>query len=193
MIIGYLEENPWISAHGQRVPLALAYRLGPAACECGAQPARVQLWLPGKDERLAVELLRRCAAQVLPPRVSELAARHGLKVHGVRVGDQLRRWGSCSETAGISLNWRLLLLAPCLQDHVILHELAHLRHFNHSPAFYLTLGSMDPAGVEHSRQLDEVTPRLIQLGRLTRPACNGRAAGNGQPGRPGLFRRLGRR
>ena len=46
------------------------------------------------------------------------------------------RWGSCTASGVVRLNWRLIQLAPELIDYVVVHELAHLRHMNHSPQFW---------------------------------------------------------
>jgi hypothetical protein len=112
-----------------------------------------------------ITLLREIARNYLPARVEYWAGRTGIRVHGVTVRDQKCRWGSCSETGAISLNWRLVLLSPQLQDHVILHELAHLRHFDHSRSFHNFLKSLDPRADLHARQLDGDASRIIGLGR----------------------------
>lgn len=109
--------------------------------------------------------LRQLASHYLPRRVEELCGRFKLRVHGVCVRDQKGRWGSCSETGGISLNWRLILLPPSLQDHVILHELAHMRHFDHSRGFYQFLQKLDPRADSHAAKLDTTFSHLIGLGR----------------------------
>jgi predicted metal-dependent hydrolase len=71
----------------------------------GGESARVTD--PAADLRPAIEgRLRQLAARELPPRVLELAARHGLTVRRVTVRSQKSRWGSCSRRGTISLNWR---------------------------------------------------------------------------------------
>jgi predicted metal-dependent hydrolase len=54
----------------------------------------------------------------------------------ITVRAQRRRWGSCTAEGRISLNWRLMQLPPTLIDYVVVHELAHLRHLDHSPKFW---------------------------------------------------------
>ncbi len=82
------------------------------------------------------EFFRCLAKEELPQRVRELAQPFGLRVSKVVVRDQKTRWGSCSTGKVISLNWRLLLAPPEARDYVILHELMHLKRFDHSPAFW---------------------------------------------------------
>jgi predicted metal-dependent hydrolase len=92
---------------------------------------------PAADLRPAIEgHLRRLAARELPPRVLELAARHGLTVRRITVRSQKSRWGSCSRRGTISLNWRLIQTPAFVSDYICLHELVHLRQMNHSPGFW---------------------------------------------------------
>ncbi len=164
----YLLRHPRLSLWGRWVPVEMQLARARPAYELLSAPRAVRLWL---DSRLPtgpqlVDLLRAIARQALPDRVEALRARVGVAVHGVSVRDQRGRWGSCSETGGISLNWRLVLLSPRLQDHVILHELAHLRHFNHSRNFYACLRELDPLAERHARELDEGAGSIIHLGRV---------------------------
>jgi predicted metal-dependent hydrolase len=92
---------------------------------------------PAADLRRAVERhLWRLAAKELPERVLEYAALHRLPVARVTVRNQRSRWGSCSARRTISLNWRLIQAPPFVRDYLILHELMHLRHMNHSARFW---------------------------------------------------------
>lgn len=61
---------------------------------------------------------------------------HEQDVTRVTVRSQQTRWGSCSSRGSINLNWRLALMPTALSDYVIIHELMHLRHMNHSAAFW---------------------------------------------------------
>jgi predicted metal-dependent hydrolase len=80
--------------------------------------------------------LRRLAASTLPRRLLDLAAPLGLRVAGITVRDQRSRWGSCSPSRRISLNWRLIQVPPSVRDYVLLHELAHLHHPDHSRGYW---------------------------------------------------------
>jgi predicted metal-dependent hydrolase len=88
--------------------------------------------------------LRMRAARELPVRLRELAAQHGFTVRAVSVRAQRTRWGSCSPTGRISLNWRLIQLPASVADYVLLHELAHLAHLNHSARFWKELERICP-------------------------------------------------
>jgi len=91
-----------------------------------------------------VRALRRRAAEVLPPRLHELAVRFGLIVKKVSIRNQRWRWGSCSRQAHICLNWRLMQMPDWVSDYVLIHELMHLRRMDHSPAFWRHVAAACP-------------------------------------------------
>jgi predicted metal-dependent hydrolase len=164
----YLMQNPRVAIAGRWYGLEVSFKKGLCQYLIEESARRVYLTIDPSHaaEPQLVTLLRGVARQYLPPRLLDFARRFRLKVHGVTVRDQKSRWGSCSETGAISLNWRLLLIPPCLQDHVLVHELAHLRHFDHSPKFHAYLKLLDPLSEKHSRQLNKDVSQLINLGRV---------------------------
>lgn len=83
--------------------------------------------------------LKNEALQYLPRRTATLAAEHGLKYHHVDVRNMTSQWGSCSTQGRICLNIQLMRLPDELIDLVILHELTHTIHMDHSKAFYADL------------------------------------------------------
>lgn len=110
-------------------------------------------------------LLTAFAREVLLARARELAARQRLRIGRITVRDQHSRWGSCSSSRTLSLNWRLVLLPPELQDYILWHELAHLREMNHSPRFWKVLEQWDPQAREHDQRITRDWNHLIALGR----------------------------
>jgi hypothetical protein len=100
-----------------------------------------------------VEHLRAQAKAELPPRLAELAARHGFLYNKVFIKNNVSNWGSCSSLGNINLNLRLVELPPELQDYVMLHELCHLRYLNHGPEFHSLLESVCPGHRALARQL----------------------------------------
>ena len=117
-------------------------------------------------ERQAVFLARNLAKTYLPVRIANLGERLGLRAEQVRIGDQRSRWGSCSSRKTLSLNWRLLLLEPALQDYVIHHELAHLKIMNHSRDYWKFLSTIEPKALEHDRKVTKLSSQLMSVGRL---------------------------
>lgn len=88
--------------------------------------------------------LKRSAQVALPPRVAELAGMHGFSFARVAIRHQRSRWGSCSARGTISLNAKLLFVAPELVDHVLLHELCHTIHAHHGEAFQTLIAELMP-------------------------------------------------
>jgi predicted metal-dependent hydrolase len=163
----YLLKHPRLAITGRWYRLEMRFQRGTSGYKVDDDRRTVELSLnprmPAETHMLSI--LRTVARDCLTARVAVLAEKIGEKAHGVTVRDQKSRWGSCSETGGISLNWRLILISPRLQDHVILHELAHLRHFDHSRDFHRFLESIDPRTREHSGKLDKEAMRIMCLGR----------------------------
>jgi predicted metal-dependent hydrolase len=86
--------------------------------------------------RAVVAWYKRAARELLVPRAHELAARAGIAPPKVIVSSAMARWGSCNSRREVRLAWRLAKAPRELIDYVICHELAHLRHMNHSAAFW---------------------------------------------------------
>jgi predicted metal-dependent hydrolase len=99
----------------------------------------------------AVQQLRKQAAIELPAHLYHLAAHHGLTVSGVSVRNQRSRWGSCSPSGHISLNWRLVLMPENVRDYVLIHELMHLRRLDHSRHFWRLVAHACP-NYQHARK-----------------------------------------
>jgi predicted metal-dependent hydrolase len=123
---------------GERVPLDV--------CGCGAAFGDQVAPIDGRDDiRLAVERhLRALAAVELPARSHDLARERAIPLVAVNIRDQRSRWGSCSPRGKIALNWRLIQMPPAVTDYVVLHELAHRKHPNHSMKFWRHVESICP-------------------------------------------------
>jgi predicted metal-dependent hydrolase len=104
--------------------------------------------------------LREQAATILLPKLLELSKQHQLPFTRSRIGQQKTRWGSCNKQKHISLNANLLFLPPGLMKHVLLHELCHTIHLNHSVSFWTLLAQHDPACLEHKKALHKANTYL---------------------------------
>ena len=108
---------------------------------------------------LRAEARRRFSAQALAK-----AAGEGLAVRRVTVKDTRTRWGSCSADGALMFCWRLLMAPSYVQDYVVGHEVAHLRHMNHAPAFWALCDALSPHRVAATRWLGEEGVRLLRTG-----------------------------
>lgn len=80
----------------------------------------------------------------LVSRVGRLREQFGFTVSGISIRDQKTLWGSCSTSGRLNLNYRLYFLPFELQEYVIVHELCHLLHHNHSKKFWALVESALP-------------------------------------------------
>ena len=90
----------------------------------------------GKLDRLFLRFYRHLAVRELSRRCSLWAAQMQLSPRRLSFRRAHSRWGSCSSTGKISLNWKLICLSAEVQDYVLVHELSHLVHMNHSSRFW---------------------------------------------------------
>jgi len=72
------------------------------------------------------------------------AARLGVRFERIRIADQRTRWGSCSRVRTLSFSWRLVVAPRSVLDYVVVHELCHLRHHDHSRRFWAALERARP-------------------------------------------------
>ena len=103
---------------------------------------------------------RREAATHLAGRVDHYAPRLGVRPSRVTIRGQRSRWGSCSGRGTLSLNWRLMMVPSALADYVVVHELCHLRHMDHSPRFWEMVGEVVPDYRERRRSLNALQGHL---------------------------------
>jgi len=101
--------------------------------------------------------LRRQARLHLVPWLERVAAETALRFQRVEIRFQKTRWGSCSSRGTISLNAKALFLPPVLVRHLLVHELCHTVHLNHSPAFWALVRRHDPDADVLRRQLRAAT------------------------------------
>ncbi len=100
------------------------------------------------------------AYEFLLTRLDKYSEQFNLPYRRLTVRAQKTRWGSCSAKKNINLNYRLIFLPEYLMDYVILHELAHLRHMNHSRQFWQLLESMSRDARSQDRQLNKAARQL---------------------------------
>ncbi len=106
------------------------------------------------------KLLMKQAKEYLPYRLEYHAKRFGYTYDKCRLTHANTRWGSCSSNRTISLNIGLMQVPEPLRDYVIIHELAHLNHMDHSKAFWTEVGSHDKNYKLHERRLKSFSPGI---------------------------------
>lgn len=180
-----VKHGTWALRALERVDLALrrrpSFRDG---CELPLLDARLRLRLipavrprvrrVGQELRvsgpdLAVERVRnmlerwyRAQARAhLGGQLAQLGAVLGVSPGRLSIRAQKARWGSCSWRGDISLNWRIMLLPALLAEYVTVHELCHLRHLNHSRAFWDMVATLLPDWRQRRAELRAFEPSLL--------------------------------
>jgi predicted metal-dependent hydrolase len=164
----FFAAHPRVVALGREYPVELGETAGRPFVVWKAGSEEPVLFRHRAGEVREADLLaltRAFAKEALPRRVMELAARAGIALGRVCVRNQRGRWGSCSSRGAVSLNWRLVLVPPVLQDYVIWHELAHRREMNHSDRFWDLLAQWDPRCGWNDRALTKEWGWLMRFGR----------------------------
>lgn len=117
-----------------------------------------------QDEALLLHALRQWlknkARLSLPDWLAQTAKEMGLHYEKVSIRLQKKRWGSCSAQGNISLNGALLFLPKPLVKHVLIHELAHLKHLNHSQKFWAEVAKFEPEYKENRRLLKQYAKQV---------------------------------
>ena len=107
-------------------------------------------------ESVAKALIRWLKAEAerhIVSRIETIAKKFGHTYVSIQLRDQTSRWGSCSTRGNLQLNWRLIQAPKEVIDYVIMHELAHLKHMDHSPRFWAYVEKLDPHYTDHKRWL----------------------------------------
>jgi len=123
-----------------RVPLSVRRAMYKAVLRLND---RVVIAAPSADDagRLVERWYREHTRTVAQALVDDLPEPHPATL---RIADGRSRWGSCSRTGTVSLSWRLMLAPFAVLDYVVVHELCHLRHLDHGPAFWAAVEALRP-------------------------------------------------
>jgi predicted metal-dependent hydrolase len=112
-------------------------------------------------ERALTAWYREEALREFSERAGHLAQKHRLRYRRLRIGNQKSRWGTCTASGTVSLNWRLMLGPESVARYLIAHELSHLVEPNHSARFWAKVAELCPDYREHEAWLKRYGPGLV--------------------------------
>lgn len=163
-----IEEGANLSGEPPRLPNTMKFRLldrivqvdyldRKSPVKITENGPRIQVVGPVDDTPLIIEALQKYVAkkarEVLLPMLHAMSRKTGLTYSALRVRRQKTRWGSCSARGTISLNAKLLFLPPRLVEQLLIHELCHTRHLNHSPAYWACVAEFQPEYQQLEREI----------------------------------------
>lgn len=130
-------------------------------------PDKPELTLRQKRQLVTLEnRYRKAAKEYIPSRVFYFQKQIGVTPGKIVIRDQKTRWGSCSGNQTLSFNYRLMFAPPCILDYVIVHELCHIKHMNHSDSFWAEVEKILPDYKEKRNWLKQHGQELTLIKHL---------------------------
>ncbi len=174
------EHAGWLTERIEALPLAVGFAAG-ALVPIGDVAHRVEhvpggrggAWIDGGRIMVSgeAEFLGRRVADFLRAEarrrltgLTATIARGGLAPRRITIKDTRTRWGSCTATGTVMFNWRLVMAPHEVQHYVVAHELAHLTHMDHGPAFWRLVRSLTPHEAFAETWLRRHGPGLLRVG-----------------------------
>lgn len=132
-----------------------------AAVEDGVIRLRRNAVEQSSIKRALENFYRRSARDHFEARADRFASEMGVTYEKIEIRNQRTKWGSCSTSGTLGLNWRLMMAPPEIVDYVVVHELAHLRESKHNREFWTLVAEHDSAYKQHADWLEENSSELI--------------------------------
>ncbi|MEX0931210.1 MAG: SprT family zinc-dependent metalloprotease [Candidatus Paceibacterota bacterium] len=107
------------------------------------------------ERRVEYEKYKERARELVKERIAYFNAYYKYSYNRVSIKNQRTRWGSCSDKGNLNFNHKIVFLRPELQDYIVVHELCHLREFNHSRSFWNLVAERIPDYARLRKELKE--------------------------------------
>jgi hypothetical protein len=131
---------------------------------------RVRVRARTRRERERFSLDRVQARRIAVERLEFWSTHGGFRYGKVSIRDQRTRWGSCSSTGDLSLNYRIAFLPAALLDYVVVHELCHTVYHDHSASFWSLVGTLIPEHRSRRSELRQISRALFSPHEGPHPA-----------------------
>lgn len=112
-------------------------------------------------KRALETLYRRKAREWFEERADHYSEEMSVEYEKIEIRNQRTKWGSCSTTGTLGLNWRLMMAPSDVAEYVIIHELAHLREQNHTDEFWSLVAEHNPNYESHAQWLEQNSTKLV--------------------------------
>ncbi len=178
LLMGHMD---WVARRIAALPLAVALTDG-AEVPIGGIPHRIRhhpghrggTWLEAGElhvtglpeflPRRVMDFLRAEAGRRLSVLARAKAGQAGVIPSRISIKDTTSRWGSCAPDRTLAFSWRLVMAPEFVQDYVAAHEVAHLRHMHHGPAFWALVAALTAHTPRAMAWLRHEGPRLLRVG-----------------------------
>ena len=114
----------------------------------------------GNIKNQVTALYRLAAERIINERVEYFSRVTGSVPKSVKLNAAKTRWGSCSAKGTLNFSWFLIMANPKAVDYVVIHELSHMRHLNHSAAFWSEVEKYEPEYKQRREELRTLSARL---------------------------------
>ena len=128
-------------------------------------PAELEEKEEERKEKIRKQLIswyREHASKKIKERVEKYKGKVGVEPNKVKVKKQKKRWGSCSSKGNLNINWRIIMAPMSIVDYIVVHELVHLKHSNHSKDFWQLVETILPDYQERKEWL-RVNGRRLEV------------------------------
>lgn len=112
-------------------------------------------------ERALRQFYRRKAREIIGEQVEHFADEMDVWYDRLEIRNQRTKWGSCSSSGTIGINWRLIMAPQEIVEYVVIHELAHLEEAKHTNSFWSLVAEHDPDYQDNAKWLEEHSSQLI--------------------------------
>ena len=137
--------------HGQTYELI--FKIGRQQIIWNFPRLNIQAYNLEAGKRALVKFFKTEASREIKISAQKFSRQMDLNYRRILLKDQSSRWGSCSSQKNLNFNWRLIMAPPEVLDYVVIHELAHLRHMDHSMKFWDLVEKFSPNFRDHKRWL----------------------------------------
>lgn len=150
------EQISWLSEKRNLIVVREDRKHGKAKCVMD----KLILFVPYEADyyckrELLEKWFRKEASLILREKAKEFAKLLSVEFKEIRIKDQRSRWGSCSSKGNLNFNWRIVMAPEPVCDYVVIHELCHLKHMDHSENFWHLVQSICPEYKQYRRWLKE--------------------------------------
>lgn len=114
----------------------------------------------GSVKNQVTALYKLAAERIINERVQYFSEITGHVPKSVKINAAKSRWGSCSAKGALNFSWFLIMANPKAVDYVVIHELSHIAHMNHSPAFWREVAKYEPEYKQRRNELKELSAKL---------------------------------